>query len=165
MGTHRKSQAVRRNRALTVGAIAIGFGALSAVAAPAAQADWWALLNGPGSGNASGNDTGNGNANGNLNRNLSNNNYVLAGQNGNGNTNQTTWASGNSINNQLSLGLLNPVVGGIAINAGATAAVGGFSTAIAAPITAGNGNNVGLTLGLNPATAISANVGAALAAG
>ena len=84
---------------------------------------------------------------------------------GNGNTNQTTWAAGNSINNQLSLGVLNPVIGGISANIGATAAIGGFSTAIALPITVANGTNVGLTVGLNPATSISANVGAGLALG
>ena len=84
---------------------------------------------------------------------------------GNGNTNQSTWASGNSINNQLGLGALNPVIGGISANIGVTAGIGGFSTAIALPITVGNGSNVGLTAGLNPATSISANVGAGLALG
>ena len=84
---------------------------------------------------------------------------------GNGNTNQTTWAAGNSINNQANLGILNPVLGGISANIGATAAIGGFSTAIALPITVANGTNVGLTAGLNPATSISANVGAGLALG
>ncbi|MGV0816263.1 hypothetical protein ABQF34_30320, partial [Mycolicibacterium boenickei] len=53
----------------------------------------------------------------------------------------------------------------MAINAGATAAIGGFSVATDAPIAAGNGNNVGTTLGLNPATSLSTNAGAALGAG
>jgi hypothetical protein len=163
MGTHRKS--AKRNRALTVGAVAIGIGALAAVTAPAAQADWFGLLNGPLGGNGSGNDTLRGNGNDNGNNNYNNNNQYLGGVHGNGNTNQSTWASGNSINNQLGLGIFNPVIGGISANLGATAGTGGFSTAIALPITVGNGSNVALTAGLNPATSISANVGAGLALG
>ena len=57
MGTHRKSQSAKRHRTLTVGAVAIGFGALAAITAPAAQADWFGLLNGPLGGNGSGNAT------------------------------------------------------------------------------------------------------------
>ena len=55
MSTHRRSQSAKRNRTLTVGAVAIGFGALAAITAPAAQADWFGLLNGPLGGNGSGN--------------------------------------------------------------------------------------------------------------
>ncbi len=77
MGTHRRSQSAKRNRTLTVGAVAIGFGALAAITAPAAQADWFGLLNGPLGGNGSGNDilTGNGNGNGNGNYNDNNQFY------------------------------------------------------------------------------------------
>ncbi len=84
---------------------------------------------------------------------------------GNGNVNQSTWAAGNTINNQLGLGFLNPVIGGIAINAGVTASIGGFSTAISAPVTALNGTNIGATLALNAATSASANLGAAVGLG
>ena len=38
MGTHRRTQSAKRHRTLAVGAVAIGFGALAAIAAPAAQA-------------------------------------------------------------------------------------------------------------------------------
>ncbi len=104
MGTHRRSQPAKRNRTLTVGAVAIGFGALAAISAPAAQADWFGLLNGPLSGNGSGNGTFSGNGNGNGNGNFTDQNQYLGGVHGNGNTNQSTWASGNSINNQVNLG-------------------------------------------------------------
>ena len=76
MGTHRRSQSAKRNRTLTVGAVALGFGALSAIAAPAAQADWFGLLNGPLVGNGSGNDILTGNGNGNGNGNYNNNNQI-----------------------------------------------------------------------------------------
>ena len=89
----------------------------------------------------------------------------IGGVHGNGNVNQTTWASGNTINNQLGVGFLNPVVGGIAINAGATASIGGFSTAISAPVTALNGTNIAGTVALNAATSASANLGAAVGLG
>ena len=139
MGTHRNSHSAKLNRTLAFGAVtgatAIGV-AVAAMTAPAAQADWFGGASGLGSGNASGNDLLEGNGNGNGNNNYNQNNQYLGGVHGNGNTNQTTWGSGNTINNQLSLGFLNPVVGGIAINASVTASIGGFSTAIAAPVTA-----------------------------
>ena len=63
--------------------------------APEAHAHWWALIAGPGSGNASGNDTGNGNRAGNLNGPSMNDNSVfIGGQNGNGNTTQMHLGSG-----------------------------------------------------------------------
>ena len=107
MGKHRKSRVAKLNRTLAIGAVAgataIGFGALSSVNAPEAHADWWALIAGPGSGNGSGNDIGNGNLAGNLNGNMSDNNMFIGGQNGNGNTKQTTWGSGNNMNTQFNL--------------------------------------------------------------
>ncbi len=169
MGTHRNSHSAKLNRTLAFGAVAgataIGLGALSTLIAPAAQADWFGGASGLGSGNASGNDLFFGNGNGNGNGNFNDQNQYLGGVHGNGNVNQTTWASGNTINNQLGVGFLNPVVGGIAINAGATASIGGFSTAISAPVTALNGTNIGATLALNAATSASANLGAAVGLG
>ncbi len=120
MGNHRKIRSAKLNRTLAIGAVAgataIGFGALSSVNAPAAHADWWALIAGPGSGNASGNDTLSGNGTGNGNGNFGNNNLFIGGQNGNGNTTQTTWGAGNNMNTQLNL--LSPVTGGSATNTG-----------------------------------------------
>ena len=169
MGTHRNSHSAKLNRTLAFGAVAgataIGLGALSAMTAPAAQADWFGGASGLGSGNASGNDLFSHAGNGNGNNNYTDNNQYIGGVHGNGNVNQTTWASGNTINNQLGVGFLNPVVGGIAINAGATASIGGFSTAISAPVTALNGTNIGATLALNAATSASANLGAAVGLG
>ena len=47
MGTHRKTRTAKLNRTVTVGAVAgataIGFGALSSMTAPTANADWWIL--------------------------------------------------------------------------------------------------------------------------
>lgn len=127
MGTHRNSQSAKLNRTLAFGAVAgataISLGALSTMIAPAAQADWFGGASGFGSGNASGNETFAGNGNGNGNGNFNNNIYMLGGVHGNGNVNQSTWGAGNTINNQLGLGFLNPVIGGIAVNAGITAAV------------------------------------------
>ncbi|MGV0816266.1 hypothetical protein ABQF34_30335, partial [Mycolicibacterium boenickei] len=99
MSTQRKSLTARLNRALAIGAVAgaaaVGFGALSSVNAPMAQADWWAWMNG----DTNTNDNGKGNAIGN--GNLSGNNVVVGAQNGNGNAQQQTWGSGNVANNQL----------------------------------------------------------------
>ena len=62
MANHRKVRSAKLNRTLAIGAVAgataIGFGALSSVNAPAAHADWWALIAGPGSGNGSSNGNG-----------------------------------------------------------------------------------------------------------
>ena len=120
MGTHRKARVAKLNRTLAIGAVAgataLGFGALASVNAPEAHADWWALIAGPGSGNASGNDTLAGNGTGNGNGNFGNNNLFIGGQNGNGNTTQTTWGAGNNMNTQLNL--LSPVTGGSATNNG-----------------------------------------------
>ena len=160
MGTDRKSHRKSRdtriskvNRSLAVGAVAgataIGFSALSSVAAPTANADWWEIL------------TNNGNDNGH-NRAASDNNTLFGAINGNGNPTQQAWGTGNNINNQRNR--LSPVIGGIAANLGATAAIGGSSIAADIPIAAGNGNNGGLTAGANTAPALGTNVGAALAA-
>jgi hypothetical protein len=171
MGTHRNSHSAKLNRTLAfrsvavAGATAIGLGALSTMIAPLAQADWFGGASGFGSGNASGNDILEGNGNGNGNNNYNNNNQFVGGVHGNGNVNQSTWAAGNTINNQIGLGFLNPVIGGIAINAGITASIGGFSTAFSAPVTALNGTNIGATLALNAATSASANLGAAVGLG
>ena len=60
MGTHRNSHSAKLNRTLAFGAVAgataIGLGALAAMTAPAAQADWFGGASRLGSGNASGND-------------------------------------------------------------------------------------------------------------
>ncbi len=165
MGKHRKARVARLNRTLAIGAVAgataLGFGALSSVNAPEAHADWWALIAGPGSGNASGNDTLAGNGTGNGNGNFGNNNLFIGGQNGNGNTTQTTWGAGNNMNTQLNL--LSPVTGGSATNNGNVTATGGSSTATSSPITTGNGNITGKVLGNNTATSTAGNVGGALA--
>ena len=167
MAKHRKSRVAKLNRTLAIGAVAgataIGFGALSSVNAPEAHADWWALIAGPGSGNGSGNDIGNGNLAGNLNGNMGDNNMFIGGQNGNGNTKQTTWGSGNNMNTQFNL--LSPVTGGSATNTGNVTATGGASTATSSPTTTGNGTITGNVLGNNTATATSGNVGGALAQG
>src|SRR5215218_6733471 len=123
MGNHRKSRSAKLNCTLAIGATAIGFGALSAMTAPVAQADWWDLFGDPLGGSGSGD----------LNGNLSNNNLILGSQNGNGNTNQMTWGAGNNMNTQLNL--FSDVTGGSAINNGNTAATGGGSTATASPTT------------------------------
>lgn len=138
-GKHHKSRSAKLNRTLAIGAVAgataIGLGALSSVNAPAAHTDWWALIAGPGSGNASGNDTLSGNGTGNGNGNFGNNNVFIGGQNGNGNTTQTTWGAGNNMNTQFNL--LSPVTGDSAINTGNVTATGGSSTATSSPTTAG----------------------------
>ena len=167
MGKHRKARVAKLNRTLAIGAVAgataMGFGALSSVNAPEAHADWWALIAGPGSGNASGNDTLAGNGTGNGNGNFGNNNLFIGGQNGNGNTTQTTWGAGNNMNTQTNL--FSPVTGGSATNNGNVTATGGSSTATSSPTTTGNDNNTGQALGNNTATSTAGNVGGALAQG
>ena len=99
MGTDRKSHRKSRdtriskvNRSLAVGAVAgataIGFGALSSVAAPTANADWWEIL------------TNNGNDNGH-NRAASDNNTLFGAINGNGNPTQLEGAGGSSWNSRF----------------------------------------------------------------
>jgi hypothetical protein len=75
---------------------------------------------------------------------------------------QQSWFTGNKMNNQVNL--LEPVVGGIAVNVAVTAPVGGSSIAVDAPIAAANGNNVGGTIGLTTAADLSTNGGLALGA-
>ena len=121
MGTHRKTRTAKLNRTVTAGAVAgataIGFGALSSMTAPTANADWWVLSDIL---NDNGNDNGH-------NRAVTDNNTLIAATNGNGNVNQQTWGAGNNINNQLNQ--FSPVIGGAAANVSVTAAVGGSSIA------------------------------------
>lgn len=152
--THKSTTKLRHTMAAGVfaGATALGFGALSALAAPAAHADWWFL-----------NDVGSKNGNDLASENLDANNTIIGATNGNGNTEQTaSWGNGNIANRQSNV--MSPVVGGVAINAGATAAVGGSSIATDVPVAAGNSNNLGGTLGLNPSTALAGNAGGAVGA-
>ena len=83
------------------------------------------------------------------NGNFGNNNLFIGGQNGNGNTTQTTWGAGNNMNTQLNL--LSPVTGGSATNTGNVTATGGSSTATSSPTTTGNGTITGNVLGQNTA--------------
>ena len=126
---------------------------LAAAAAVDADPDVWEIL--------SGILNGNGNNNG-RNRFLADNNTLIGVLNGNGNASQQTWGSGNTINNQYNS--FSPVIGGVAVNGAVTAAIGGSSLAVDAPVAVANGNNVGATLGLNTALDLSTNVGAALGA-
>ena len=138
MNKHRRT----RNRAIAVSAIAsgaIGFGALSMVASPAAHADWWLL---------SGNDT------------LSHNGTpIVIGTNGNGVSNQNAIATGiigNAHFNLFSLGVATvtnaaPATGGAAIGGAGTSA----ATEAGVPIG-------GLAVGgaaVNPAVGINLAVG------
>jgi hypothetical protein len=136
---------------------AVGFGVLSPMTVATAHADdWWDVLND--NGNLSDNDTLNGNG--------SNNNFI-GGEAliGNGNARQKVgWGTGNMVNPQGN-GPLSPVVGGVAINAGATVGVGGLTSAIVTPIAGANGNTVGLTLGFSPATSLATDVGGAVGLG
>ena len=119
-----------------------------------------------GSGNVSGNDAFAGNGNGNGNGNFNGNNNARPSRRSARQRQREPEHLGGEQHPQQPVehGFLNPVIGGIAVNAGITAVIGGFSTAIAAPVTVLNGTNIGATA-LNASTTASANLGAAVGLG